>query len=298
MSATPEPSGVAPPETPSATPLWVISGLIVGTVILLIGLDAHFGILPGTRKAKEARRMEAGREGPRSIGRGRWDPHGRMMAPSPTDEGTPRATPAGPRTAGRRTSYAAGRTGPAASSSSARPPTAGPSGGRAGTRSTGHREPGASKAAAASPGGGLGGGSSAAALAEDTVTVMVCTETGLRAGPYCPSVESRTFPADAVPEVCTRHKEPADQQMVSEAVCTQTGLLANPFCPDVEVRQFPADAVPGVCTVHTESGASETVTVSICTQTGLLANQFCPEVKPATFPRNAVPGICTVHTKP
>ena len=42
-----------------------------------------------------------------------------------------------------------------------------------------------------------------------TVTVLICTDSGKLAGPYCPSTEERTYPAGQQPHsVCTIHKAP------------------------------------------------------------------------------------------
>ena len=60
----------------------------------------------------------------------------------------------------------------------------------------------------------LHGGASAAstkkpAATGKTVTVSICTESGMLAGPYCPSTEERTYPAGQQPKrVCTLHKGP------------------------------------------------------------------------------------------
>jgi hypothetical protein len=82
--------------------------------------------------------------------------------------------------------------------------------------------------------------------------VAVCTQTGLRANPFCPEVETRTFAADDVPGVCTAHGQAEQSATVTVNVCVQTGLLATPNCPATEQATFPRDAVPGACTLHTE----------------------------------------------
>ncbi|MGQ9731754.1 MAG: hypothetical protein ACUVX8_10835 [Candidatus Zipacnadales bacterium] len=132
-----------------------------------------------------------------------------------------------------------------------------------------------------------------------TVTVEICTETDLRANPYCPNVRQTTVYAEAVPEVCTRHKAPSETQTFPHAVCVQTGLLANPFCPDVEMREFPVDNLPRTCTVHgPATQPADTVTVTLCSQTGLLATPFCPETKTTIVSRTAIPQTCNLHTRP
>jgi membrane peptidoglycan carboxypeptidase len=59
------------------------------------------------------------------------------------------------------------------------------------------------------PGASAAGSGERESAGRGTVTVNVCTETGLLAGPFCPSTEERTFPAGRAPRKrCTVHHAP------------------------------------------------------------------------------------------
>jgi hypothetical protein len=300
MSASPEPSDAAPSGTPGISPLWVLPGLVavIVALVLLAEYVPDIGRPAGVRRTSETRPAKGRGSSRDAVGRGAW--------------GAPRATPASvsdhstaarsaaprPRSRGLSSTPTESQGGPARSPTGSPPPTAGPSTSLgAASHGTGSSE-GSSGSSGATKGGGAGSDVALAGLAGKTVTVAICVETGLRANPYCPTVVQKTFPADAVPDVCTRHTAPEDAQTVTVTICTQTGLLANPFCPDVTTKTVPKDAVPGVCTVHGPTEAAATVTVTVCAQTGMLATEFCPETRQATFARDAVPGRCTVHTGP
>jgi penicillin-binding protein 1A len=89
--------------------------------------------------------------------------------------------------------------------------------------------------------------------------VMVCTETGLLAGPGCPGTrELKLKPGQKPPGPCTKHGKLAGAKdtekggaMVAVPVCPVSGQLAGPYCPAAVIRQFPAGSAPGgFCSVH------------------------------------------------
>jgi penicillin-binding protein 1A len=105
---------------------------------------------------------------------------------------------------------------------------------------------------------------------ELTITVTICTESGLRATKYCPDTITRSFAEGSEPlGVCRIHgpsgggethaerrpdegdsSRPASRT-VRATVCVETGRLATPYCPQTEEREYRAGEAPvGRCTVH------------------------------------------------
>lgn len=96
-------------------------------------------------------------------------------------------------------------------------------------------------------------------------TVTICAETGMLAGPYCPSTYEKVLGADEeMPGRCTKHRKPsgaavelrsneAEPQEGSRAVtiCADSGELATPHCPHTVEAHFPPGRGPSrTCTLH------------------------------------------------
>jgi len=100
-------------------------------------------------------------------------------------------------------------------------------------------------------------------------TITVCTSSGGRATPYCPSTVERVLGPDASPPSPCRIHGPASSARGSErpapgssppageaggrtvTVCGQSGQLAGAYCPQTVERTVPAGAGPtGTCRLH------------------------------------------------
>lgn len=115
------------------------------------------------------------------------------------------------------------------------------------------------------------------------VTLSICDQSGLLAGPSCPATHQESFERSSAPSVqCDIHlpestpagepedipveptphpetapsprtgtPDPVSQQLVNVLVCTDSNLLANPNCPHVARKRLPADKAPtSVCGRH------------------------------------------------
>ncbi len=107
-------------------------------------------------------------------------------------------------------------------------------------------------------------------------TITVCTSSGGRATPYCPSTVERTLAADESPPPPCRIHGPGSSGRVSDrpapgpraptpatggshtvTICVQSGQLAGPYCPQTVERTFPAGAGPtGTCSLHGPAASS------------------------------------------
>lgn len=100
-------------------------------------------------------------------------------------------------------------------------------------------------------------------------TVTLCSETGMLAGPYCPSTYEKVLGEnDEVPGRCTKHRRPSGsgtQETAEETgaqiegrsvtICVDSGQLATPHCPrTIEGRFAPGQGPRGTCPLH--GGAS------------------------------------------
>ncbi len=99
-------------------------------------------------------------------------------------------------------------------------------------------------------------------------TITVCTTSGGRATPYCPSTVERVLgPGESPPSPCRIHgpassghaserpapgpSSPADETgSRTVTVCTQSGQLAGPYCPQTVERTFAGGGPTGTCTLH------------------------------------------------
>ncbi|PIZ48853.1 MAG: penicillin-binding protein [Armatimonadetes bacterium CG_4_10_14_0_8_um_filter_66_14] len=112
--------------------------------------------------------------------------------------------------------------------------------------------------------------------------VEICMESGMRAGPGCPSVQRRELPPGAaIPAACTVHGSSAgaanrgapegggergstdedrpSAETVTVTVCTQSGRIATPYCPLTKVVTIRADLAPrATCGMHAGSSGATT----------------------------------------
>lgn len=107
------------------------------------------------------------------------------------------------------------------------------------------------------------------------IWVNICTETGRRATPYCPSVQRKRFPPDAeLPPLCDVHGRVFMNAPPSPSTAASTG---TPF--------------------SSATSSPHTVTVTVCTESGRLATPYCPSTKVETFPAGAAPTTrCNLHS--
>lgn len=109
----------------------------------------------------------------------------------------------------------------------------------------------------------------------DTVSRLICADSGLLARRACPNKHEESFIAGFEPKTyCTLHRsargprhyteesdsenadepnggEPAVREVVSVTICADTGLIANFYCPNKIVRTYPSGEQPTrVCGAH------------------------------------------------
>ena len=106
-------------------------------------------------------------------------------------------------------------------------------------------------------------------------TVTICTSSGGRATPYCPSTAEKTLgPGESSPPPCRIHSggsraKPSEGSSSQPAasttsgggrtvtVCSQSGQLAGPYCPQTVEKRFASGTGPsGTCKMHGPSGGA------------------------------------------
>ena len=129
----------------------------------------------------------------------------------------------------------------------------------------------------------------------ESVSLSVCSRSGLLPGPYCSSRVVKTFTRGGEPRShCSTCPPP---ESVSLSVCSRSGLLPGPYCSSRVVKTFTHGREPrSRCTT---CRPVEYATVRVCSRSGLLPGPNCSRLEDRQFRRGGEPrSQCTICKPP